>query len=69
MVGIDLRLVLEERGQLARRERRHRARLRIGLELEQRAEVGVDRLAERDLSHQEDAAWNNGTGSATPLRV
>jgi hypothetical protein len=58
---------LQERGQVARRERRHRARFRVGLELEQRAEVRVDRLAERDLGHHEDAARNNGTGSVTPF--
>jgi hypothetical protein len=66
-VGLDPRLVLEERGQVARRERRHRARLTVGLELEQRVEVRVDRLAERDLGHHEGAARNNGTGSATPF--
>jgi hypothetical protein len=60
-------LALEERGQVARRERRHRARLTVGLELEQRAEVRVDRLPERDLGHHEDAARNSGTGSATPF--
>src|SRR5919106_4158074 len=52
-VGLGLRLTLEERGQVARRERRHRARLGIGLELEQRAEVRVDRLAERNLGHHD----------------
>ena len=66
-IGFDLGLVLEERGQVSRWERRHRARLRIGLEHEQRAEVRVDRLAERDLGHHDDAARNNGTGSATPF--
>ena len=68
-VGRDLRLVLEERGQVARRERRHRARFRVGLELEQRAEVRLDPLAERELGHHEDAARNSGTGSATPPSV
>jgi hypothetical protein len=37
------------------------------LEIEQRAEVRVDPLAERELGHHEDAARNNGTGSATPF--
>src|SRR4029453_1256261 len=66
-VGLDPRLALQERGQVARRERRHRARLTVGLELEQRAEVRVDRLAERDLGHHDDAARNNGTRYATPF--
>jgi hypothetical protein len=40
--------VLEERRQIARRERRHRVRLGVGLELEQRAEIRLNRLAEFD---------------------
>src|SRR5918996_3052923 len=64
-VGLDLRLVLEERGQIARGERRHRARFRVGLELEQRAEVRIDRLAERELGHHDDAL---GTTAPGPLR-